>query len=476
VHIHSLTAIGHDSQSRQIPAAKHTSAAPPETILLVGSDSRAALEGTASAGEYGSASETSGARSDTIILVRLVPATKQIEMLSIPRDLYVPIAGLGDQKINAALGVSPDLLINTIKAQFGVDINHYIDIDFQSFKDISDAIGGVDVYFPTPARDAEESTFMIPAAGCVSLIGNEALDFVRSRMYQYYLDGYWHQEGESDLARIERQQLFIRKMVGKAERTGLTNPITLNGIIGGVTKNLTVDDTFSVSDMLNLVETFRSVNPASIQGLTLPTYAETLPGPDDVLMPEVAQDQAMIQQFLSLGATPPSSAPAASSTTSTVAPSGTSSVPGTSSAPTTALAPSTIGVEVYNGSGVTGQAGAASSALRAAGYDVVSTGTASSYDHPTTVIEYGAGQQVAAAQLQASIGGGATLEQISGLGSDLELITGQSYTGIVAPGPQAATTTTTTAASTTTTTTVPATTTTTYALPGTPATGAPSCN
>ncbi|MCU4184363.1 LCP family protein [Acidiferrimicrobium sp. IK] len=461
VHIHSLTAVGHDSQSTKVATAK-SSAGPPETILLVGSDSRAALKGTASAGQYGSATQVSGARSDTIILVRLVPATKQIEMLSIPRDLWLPIAGLGHQKINAALGVSPDLLISTIQSQLGIDVNHYVDIDFQSFKDISNAIGGVSVYFPTPVRDAEETNFKIPAAGCVSLVGDEALAFVRSRMYQYYLDGSWHQEGESDLARIQRQQLFIRKMVGKAERTGLGNPLTLNAIIGGITKNLTVDDSFSVTAMLNLAQTFRSVNPASIQGVTLPTYPETLPGPNDVLMPQTQQDKAVIQQFLSFGetptTTPPSTLPVLGSTT-------------TSTLPPTTVAASSVAVHVYNGSGVSGQAGAAASALRSAGFDVLSVGTASSYNHPSTIIQYSPGEQAAAATLQARIGGGATLEQVSGLGTSLDLITGQSYSGVVPAGSAR-----TGATTTTTSTTVPATTTTTYALPGSPATGAPSCD
>ena len=463
VHVKSLTAVGHDRQSTKI-AAGTSSAGPPETILLVGSDSRAALAGTASANQYGTSAQVGGARSDTIILVRLVPATKQIELLSIPRDLWVPIAGLGHQKINAALGVGADLLISTIKAQFGIDVNHYVDIDFQSFKDISNAIGGVGIYFPTPVRDAEETDFSVPAAGCVSLVGDQALAFVRSRMYQYYLDGSWHQEGLSDLARIQRQQLFIRKMVGKAERTGLANPVTLNEIVGALTKNLTVDDSFSVSSMLKLVGAFSSVNPASIQGLTLPTYPETLPGPVDVLMPEPAQDHAMVQQFLDLGRR----APPQPRTTTPTAP-----VP-TSSVPTTTIAPSTISVAVDNGSGVTGQAGGAASALRRAGYQVTGVGTASSYEHATSVIEYGAGQEGPAAQLQASVGGGATLEQVGGLGTGLVLITGRSFTGIAAaPGGQAPPTT---ALPATTTTTVPATTTTTYALPGTPATGVPSCN
>ena len=471
VHVRSLTAVGRDAQSaKTVEGGKPVGAAPPETILLVGSDSRAALAGTPSAGQYGSTAQVAGARSDTIILVRLVPATKQIELLSIPRDLWVPIAGMGHQKINSALGVSPDLLISTIQSQLGIDINHYMDIDFQSFKDITAAVGGVSIYFPTPVRDTEETNFKIPAAGCVSLNGDEALAFVRSRFYQYYLDGYWQSEAASDLDRIQRQQLFIRKMVGKAERSGLGNPLTLNSIIGGITHNLTVDDSFSATTMISLAETFRSVSPSSIQGLTLPADPVTLPGPNDVLLPNVAQDKAMIAQFLSLGDTPANAATAPTSTVPVLGSTTTTSLPRTT---TSTVAPSSVAVRVDNGSGVAGQAGRASTQLRSAGFDVVGVGTAPSYGYSTSVIEYSSYSAAQAATLQASIGGGATLKEVSGLGGTLVLITGQSFTGVTTTGPSSTSTTSTTVAPTT---TVPATTTTTYALPGTPASGAPSCN
>lgn len=477
VHIKELTAVGHSAQSAR-PAGT-TSGGLPMTILIVGSDSRAALKGTASANQYGSAAQVGGARSDTIILARLVPATKQISLLSIPRDLWVPIAGMGHQKINTALGVSPDLLIQTIHDQLGIDVNHYVDVDFQSFKDIASAVGGVKVYFPTPARDFY-SNLVVPAAGCTSLAGDQALAFVRSREYQYYTDGYWHQEALSDLARIQRQQIFIRKMVKKAETVGLTNPITLNSIIGGVTRNLTVDDSLSVSTMISLAETFRSTNADAIQGLTLPTYAETLPGPNDVLMPEPAQDKATIDQFLAAGApvTPPGSA-APSTTTETLPVLGSTTTTSSTTVPVSSvtLPTSYVSVRVDNGSGVPGQAGTAAAALRSAGFAVVGTGTAPSYSNPTSIVEYSSGYPESARTLAERIGGGATIEQVSGLGSTIVLITGDSYTGVlpvgstlgVTYGTSTTTSTSTSTTSSTTSTSVPASPNTTYALPGAPA-------
>ncbi len=468
VKVHQLVPVGHSGQSQ---TAAPTPAGPPMTFLIVGSDSRAALAGPDNA-QFGGAAATPGARSDTIILARLVPATKQVELLSIPRDLYVHIPGLGMQRINAAINQSPDLLIQVIKQLLNVDVNHYIDIDFDSFRDISNAVGGVEVYFPTKAKDAF-SGLNIPAPGCYSLQGDQALSFVRSRDYQYFLDGSYHDEALSDLARIQRQQIFIRGLVKKAESVGLTNPLTLNSVIGGVTKNLTVDSSLSTGTMINLARTFRSIDAASIPGITLPTTPETLSSGAEILQPETAPDNAVVRQFLAFGstaATPPATTSPARS------PSGTAG-PTTTTAPVVTLPPSLVTVEVRNGSGVAGQATGTAGELRRAGFAVSSISSSSSYGVATTTIEYGAGGLEAARTVAGDVGGGAALEQVAGLGSStVVLVTGQSLTAIGAGLGSTSGSGGSTASSTSSTssTTVPATTsTTTYELPGTPAGSTP---
>jgi LCP family protein required for cell wall assembly len=493
VHIKDVVAAGRTKQSH-VAKGQPASAGPPETFLIVGSDTRAGLDQSGDSA-YGSASKVGGARSDTIILARLVPATKQIALLSIPRDTYLDIPGLGMQKINAALGVSPNLLVHVIESQYGIDINHYVDVDFDSFKDIADALGGVEVYFPTKVRDVNAGLY-IDAPGCVNLTGNLALAFVRSREYTWDDDGVWVQEGESDLARIQRQQIFIRLLAAKAQSEGLGNPLTLNGIISGLTKNLTVDDTLSDRDLITLASTFRHVDAADITGLTMPSYASTVPtseGPEDVLVPEKAQDQAMVAQFLAFGLTPA----AAPSTTTTVA----SSAPGRSTTSTghrattttsSTVPASSVEVTVENGSGLPGQAGATASGLTTAGFDVVGTETASSFGRTASVVEYGAGEQAAAATVAAHLEGRVITEEVAGLGPGVVLYTGSLLAGVrttatgatsgsssgstSAPVPATTAPATTAPATTAPATTVPATTTTTYVLPGTPATGAPSCS
>ena len=278
------------------------------TLLVVGSDSRAALDANGDASQFGNSASVSGQRSDTIILVRVVPKTRQVMMLSIPRDLWGPIPGQGSNRINTAFDTGANVLIQTIHQDLGVPINHYVEVNFDTFRDISDAVGGINFYFPTAAKDTL-SNLSIPAAGCYSLKGDQALAFVRSRHYEYYQDGYWHYEGLSDLARIQRQQAFIRKMIKKAEGE-YTNPFALNAIIGGITKNLTVDSGFSPSLMLTLATDFRSMDVAGIPNLTLPTYGYTTAGGAEVLGLQQPQASQAIAAFNAFGnAAPEARAP-----------------------------------------------------------------------------------------------------------------------------------------------------------------------
>ena len=183
---------------------------------------------------------------------------------------------------------------------FGIQVNHVAVFNFDTFRALADAVGGVEQYFPTPARDIN-ATLNIPQAGCVNLSGDQALAFVRSREYEYYLNGEWHYQlyPESDLARIQRQQAFFKSLARKAKRVAPTNPIALNGIIAGITKNLTLDNSFGNSELLSLAQDFRSANLTTIPSFTYPTVNSTaVPG---ALDPQTQQGQAVVQQWLAVG-------------------------------------------------------------------------------------------------------------------------------------------------------------------------------
>jgi len=408
---------------------------PPMNILVVGSDSRAALS-SADDNEFGSGADVGGQRSDTIMIVHINPGAGTASLLSIPRDLWVPIPGQGSNRINSAFDTSADLLVRTIQDNLGIPINHFIEVDFDTFRQVVNALGGVKFWYPEPVRDNDngvnDSGLNITVAGCYSLTGDMALSLVRTRHLQYYSDGEWHFEGESDLARIRRQQLFVKKVIAKAESTGLANVTALNGVVGGVVSNLTVDSGFSQHLMLALARRYRNFNPSSLPTSTLPTYAATIDGAD-VLLLDKTQSQAAIDAWEGV---------APSTSTSSTSP-GSSSV-----------SPSSVTVGVLNGSGVEHQASSAVDSLRSIGFNasISGTGSASSFSYATPVIEYAPGDQARAQLLQGDIIGGATLQTDSNLSpGTVLLITGASYGGIQASSSTAtsspATTPVTTAAS-----------------------------
>src|SRR3954470_17958189 len=295
-------------------------------VLLVGSDTRADLS---DAKNFGGASDVGGQRSDTIMILHVDPKQKKAAILSFPRDLYVPLANGDKNRINAAFNNGPDLLIKTVKQDFGIDIDHYVEVNFDGFKGIVNAIGGINVYFSAPARDAF-SGLRIGAAGCSFLNGEGALAYVRSRHYQYFEGGRWHDEGEGDLGRINRQQDFIRRVLRKVR--SVRNPFTLNSLISTGVSNGSIDNGLGVDDIRTLAGKFQSLSPDTVDMETLPTTptAVRIGGlSQSVLLPKAPDAQAMVDQFL--GKTPPPPPP------------GQTAPPG--------VLPSSVRVRVLNGNG-----------------------------------------------------------------------------------------------------------------------------
>jgi len=408
----------------------------PMNILVVGSDSRAALsDGSQFGGDL-----VAGARSDTIMIVHLDPATESASLLSIPRDLWVAIPGQGTNRINTAFNTGPDLLVRTIQEDLGIAINHYVDVDFDTFRQVVNALGGVKFWYPEPVRDNDngvnDSGLNITVPGCYTLDGNMALSLVRTRHMQYEQNDRWIFEAQSDLARIRRQQLFVKKVITKAESQGLANITKLNGVVGGIVDNLTVDDGFSQSLMISLARRYRNFNPASLPTATLPTTGTVIDGGDVLLL-----QQAAAQEVIDLwqGIQPPpqivsavgsnGAAPPITSTTSSLGP----------------LTPAGVTVGVLNGSGIGGQATDASAALRGVGFNasISGDGSADHFGYQTTEIDYSPDDLAQAELLQSAITGGATLHPDPTLSDQsVTLITGADYSGVQAANPAAVPTTT----------------------------------
>ncbi|HZR12889.1 MAG TPA: LCP family protein [Acidimicrobiia bacterium] len=384
--------------------------------LIIGSDSRAFVDNAQQAQEFGTPQQEGGQRSDTMMIVHVEPKSKQSLLVSIPRDLWVQIPGHGYSKINAAFnyGSTPEQhvqsVIDTIKLNFDVGIDHYLQVDFATFQGIVDAIGHVAVYFPSRARDTFTG-LNVPNPGCYSMGGAQALAYVRSRHLQYFVDGRWQDaDGMGDIGRINRQQNFIRHLADVAVRAGLRNPLTANQIADKVVSKLTIDDQMSKGDIFGLMNAFRKVdpnNPNTLQMVTLPWKN----GPDQqgqsvlyLKQPDADQVLAQLRSFGSAG-----------------------------SAGSSTVKPAEVKVRVLNGTGINGQAAAASSALVNAGF--VPAGTGNGQHTSTTTVRYLPSEQEKAALVQQYLGGvGRLVADSSIVDADVVVVLGRDFQHVVAPG------------------------------------------
>jgi LCP family protein required for cell wall assembly len=243
--------------SSSLTSAKHGT-----NYLIVGSDSRANVTKEGDAGFNGS--KVDGQRSDTLMVLHLEGG--KVKMLSIPRDLYVPIAGTGgSQKINAAYNGGPTRLVDTItQGPLGIPIDRYMEVDFVSFAGLVDALGGVTITIDHPAQD-QALGLVLPKAGPVKMDGKTALAYVRSRHYVETIDGRQVQDPTADLGRIQRQQQFLAVVFAKLAKT--KNPFTLAHAANGMAGGLRIDDKMSLFDALRLGWGMRGIAPESLKPL-----------------------------------------------------------------------------------------------------------------------------------------------------------------------------------------------------------------
>jgi len=242
-----------------------------ENWLLVGSDTRVETKTT---GEGGLVWRRGQQRADTIMLVHLPAERDKVYVISIPRDSWVTVPGYGQQKINAAFSYGgPPLLIETVEDLTGVRIDHFGAIDFNGFKDMTDALGGVDVHITKTVHDP--MNHITWPAGKNHLNGEKALLFVRQR---YNLPN-------GDFDRIKRQQAFLRAVTQKAATAGtVTNPLKLDRFLSAVTKSISVDEGVSAGDLRSLALSLRNVRGSDITFLTVPNKGPAQRGSQSVVL------------------------------------------------------------------------------------------------------------------------------------------------------------------------------------------------
>ncbi len=402
-----------------------SSATTPQNFLLVGVDSAASLDpdDPAAVGR----GEVGGLRSDTMMVLRVDPTTRRAILLSLPRDLWVPLASGGTQRLNAAIQVGgPENLIDTIEQYLSIPINHYVQVDFGGFKGLVEALDGVKVYFATPVRD-RNSGLDIKETGCITLDPTQALGYVRSRQYEYYEDGRWRSDPTSDFGRVNRQQDFIVRAVQRAIEKGVRNPVTLDGLVDAGLNTVTVDETLIASDIVRLAAAFRNFDPNGLGTYTLPVRGDSVGGAS-VLRLIADEAQPTLALFRD--------------------------------APSGEVTPDDVRVQVLNGTGRAGEAGLVSKALAAAGFGAAGTGDeGGAVAH--TIVRYQAGQEAAAELVARYLDAAVEFQLVSEeLPADVVVVSGFDYLGVRAtPRPPSPSTSTSVGSAPTTPTTLPTTTT-----------------
>jgi len=369
-----------------------------QNYLLVGTDD---AEGLDPDDPVLNGREGLGLLSDTIMLLRVDPGASQAHLLSLPRDLYVSIPGVGEGKINSALGQGgQDALVQTIQDTFGVEVNHYVEVDFHGFEQLVRAIGGVPFFFPRPVQDPTTGLY-VPHRGCVTLGPRQALAYARSRHLEVFRNGEFVTDPTGDLGRISRQQDFIRTAIRQTVIEGVADPRLLGDVMDVAVDAVKIDSDLSAGDLVQLGRRFRTFDDRTLQTLTLDVTDDDVNGSAVLRLAETDANAHRLDIFRGVGGAGSQAAP-------------------------------DISVVVHNGTGASGQAGEVSEALERLGFDTSpGTGNAESSDVESTVVRYGEGDEALARFVAAQFEGGADVEQVDAVdGADVEVITGADFDGV----------------------------------------------
>ncbi len=364
---------------------------PVSNWLLVGTDSREGIDVDHPNAQAFLASEVKGKRTDTIMIARVDSQAKSIDLLSVPRDLWVTVAGTNSQgRINAVYNSDNgrERLVATIETNLGLEINHYAEINFVGFQEIVDTLGGVPICFDHPARD-QDSGLNVEAAGCPTLEGPQALAFARSRSFQTLEDGTWRTDGSGDIGRTERQRYFLSQVVASATTSFDVSEIgNLNQVLSVGGKNLVIDDSAGLNDLYTLAKTFSDVGGDNIVGHGLPVVNFRSEGGAKVLrLDGSARETLDIFRY-------------------------------------DGSVPRQVVVSVYNGARVPGQAKQAADTLELQGFTIGQISNADEVYVQTTIVH--SPRNVAQAQKLAQSFTSAQLLQDSQV-ADIQLYTGQDF-------------------------------------------------
>ncbi|MEX1178564.1 MAG: LCP family protein [Nitriliruptor sp.] len=335
----------------------------PMHVLVVGSDSRADLSGEERA-ELTTGGDEGGLRTDTIFIMS-VQGTK-VALLAFPRDLWVPRCDGSAGRINAAQELGgPSCLVATVRQLSGIPIHHHVTVSFGGFRDVVDAVDGVEICLDRPIADRDAGIDL--PAGCQNLDGPEALGYVRVRKI------------DDDLRRIQRQQTFVRALAARVTAPSvLLNPFRSVPLVAEIGDAVTVDDRLGPIDLGRLALGARGLAGGAAVTETVPTTVGNI-GAAAVLFVDEAAASPLFRSF-------------ADGSILDRAGQGGEGVPREE-----------VTVRVLNGAGVDGLAGQVGELLSARGYAVAEVGNTDLRE--TSVVLHPAPERAGAEVVASDLGG-----------------------------------------------------------------------
>ncbi|MFO7778470.1 MAG: LCP family protein [Nitriliruptoraceae bacterium] len=357
----------------RIPVQGLASGGSPRHMLIIGSDSREGLTRQEQRElSTGSQDVFTGERTDTIILLTFDRG--RAAMLSFPRDLWVERCDGSSGRINVATSIGgPECLVDTVAGVAGIQAHHVARVTFGGFRELVDAVGGVELCLEDAITDRDAGIDL--PAGCQVLDGADALGYVRVRKI------------DNDLERIRRQQRFVQALARElTEPAVLLNPLAVWELSGQAGQAVQVDEQLGVIDLARVGWAGRAVAAGEVATFTVPVVPRTTSGGAAVLELQQPEAEAVFQRFRDgriLVETGGEDAPE--------------------------LSREEIRVDIANGTGIAGLAGATADELAALGFEIGEVTNAP----PTvvTLVRYPPGQDRAARLVAADVPGPTALEE-----------------------------------------------------------------
>ena len=342
----------------------------PLHVLVAGSDAREDLTPEEQA-ELGTG-DVEGERTDTIFVMTIHRG--EVALLSFPRDLWVTRCDGSIGRINVATSIDgPGCLVRTVRDVSGLDIHHYVEVTFGGFRDVVDAVGGVELCLEEAISD-RDAHIDLPA-GCQVLDGADALGYVRVRKI------------DDDLMRIQRQQEFVRALAREvATPATLFNPFRLTSLARDTGDAVRVDQEMGPISMIRIAWGARGVASGAMTSHTVPVEPRTTAGGAYVLELQTGRAEPLFAAFRD-----------------------GSILDEIVGDEVEAIDPSEVQVAVLNGARISGLAGSVGDELAEQGFDVTEIGNTDPRD--TTVVRHPPGEAAAAQLVADAAPGSGILEE-----------------------------------------------------------------